>query len=314
MKRLCILLVGIVLLWGLPGADSARGFLGIDGTEAVERLPFSFPSYADSTGSVPASQSDFIVNLGWMEQRDGSIWALERQTSTGTATLPLRGFWFQVTRELAFDKGGLGILASAGVLIPQRLSGTWITRPSGATFGFDIPSYNWGFVDGIVKVSVPGGLDILAGLRWDHISTRVNYSDNTSDDYILNAYFPLIGTQMNHRFSDSSLLVRFIGGPLAFGRMKYHYWDRLGFAEFGNFPVNSKSTYFEILADYRFKLRRAILAGGFVKWNWLRVRTDSNNLSGLTTESVAWSIDQKSWVIGGTFSVDFACPLQYLGL
>jgi hypothetical protein len=307
VKRLCIILVGVVMVWGLPGADSARGFPGMDGTPALRGLPAGYPSNVACTGSGPGIMGGYGVNLGWLEQRDGSIWALERQTSTGTATWPLKGFWVQATEELTFDRR-FGLLVTTGFFIPRRMSGTWISRPSGATFGFDIPSYDWQFVDGIIKAGVSGGFDILAGFRWDRTSTRVDYSDNTSDDYVLNSYLPLIGAQVNRRFSDSSLLVRFIGSPLVYGTLKYHYWDRLGYAEFGDFRVNSKSSYFEILADYRFKLQSGIRAGGFVKWNWLRVRTDSHNLSGLTTESVAWAVDIKSWVIGGIVSVDFGSP------
>jgi len=302
-----------MMVWGLSGADFARGFLGMDGTAPVGTLPFNFPSNVVCTGTGPGIMSGYNVSLGWFEQRDGSIWALERQTSTGTATWPLKGLWMQSTQELTLDRR-FGLLLSTGFLIPRRMSGTWVSRPAGTTFGFDIPSYDWGYVDGIIKAGVSDGLDILAGFRWDRISTRVNYSDNTSDDYVLNSYLPLIGAQMNKRFSESSILVRFIGTPWVYGTLKYHYWDRLGFAEFGDFRVNSKSSYFEILADYRFKLRRGIRAGGFAKWNWLRVRTDSHDLSGSTSESVAWAVDTKSWVIGGTVSVDFGSPFQYIGL
>lgn len=308
MKRLCIVLAGIAMVWSLLGADSANAFLGGHSAPTLGGFPHGYPSNVPCQGPVRGLMSDFSVAFGLLEHRDGSIWALERQNSTGTATWPLKGFWFKATQELASDEN-IGFLLSAGIFVPRHMSGTWISRPDGATFGFNIPSYDWWSLDGIVKARVMRGFDLLAGFRWDHTSTRVDYSDDTSDDYILNAYLPLIGAQLNRRFSDSSLLVRFMGTPLYFGTVKYHFWDRLGYAEFGDFRINSKSTHLEVLADYRFKLQRGIFAGGFVKGNWLRVRTDSRNLSGSINESVAWAVDIKSWTVGGIVSLDFSCPL-----
>ncbi len=307
MKKVCVVVVVLVAVWSLSGADPARGFQGMEGISFPERLPFGYRSTIPCNGDGSGLMSGLTVNLGWLEERDGSIWALQRQTSTGTASWPLRGLWAQATEELTFDKT-FGLLVSAGIFVPRHVGGTWYSRPGTSSFDFEIPSNDWWLVDGIMKARVSGGFELLAGFRWDHTSTRVNYSDNTSDDYILNAYLPLVGARMNGRFPNSSLLIRFLGAPWVPGRMKYHFWDRLGFAEFADFRSNSQSSYFEVLADYRFKLRGDTFGGAFVKWNSLKVRTDSRNLSGSTNESVAWAIDIKSWVIGGVVSLDFSSP------
>ncbi len=44
MKRLSLVLVGMVALWALPTAASAQGLFGSDGTPGIAGLPFSWPS------------------------------------------------------------------------------------------------------------------------------------------------------------------------------------------------------------------------------------------------------------------------------
>jgi hypothetical protein len=307
VKRAYVVVAVLIAAWSLPSANPARGFPGMGGTSVPGGLPFGYGSTVSCTGADTGLLKGLTVNLGWLEERDGSKWALQRQTSTGTATWPLRGLWAQATEELTFDKT-FGLMVSGGIFVPRHAGGAWYSSPGTRSFDFEIPSYDWWSVDGIVKARVSGGFELLGGFRWDHTSARVDYSDNTSDDYILNAYLPLIGAQMNQRFSNSSLLIRFLAAPWVPGSVKYHFWDRLGFAELGDFRANSRSSYFEVMADYRLKLRGDIFAGGFVKFNSLRLRTDYRDLSGSTNESVAWAVDIKSWVIGGVVSLDFFSP------
>ncbi len=308
MRRLCIVLLRMVLWYALSVGTAAQGFVGPGIAADLGNFPFRCSGGAfcgDGTEAGLISMPKLY--FGWLEHPNGSTWALQRQGSTGTAPWPLKGWWLEATKEIALNQD-FGLLISAGVFFPRRTSGTWFTTPLARSFDFEIPSYDWWFVDGLVKGCASGPLEFLAGLRWDHTSTRVDYSDNTSDDYILNSYMPIIGAQINQPFSNGSMLVRFVFSPVVWGQMKYHFWDRLGFAEFGDFRVNSNSFFWEILADYRFKLRDNLQVGGFAKWNSLRVRTDDQNLSGSTTESVSWAVDIRSWTFGGVVSLDFSCP------
>jgi len=309
VKRLFIVFLGMMVLCGLPVGPVAQGFFATGTAAPVGNIPFADPGStlcSNSMGSGLLSMPSLY--FGWLEHPTGSTWALQRQASTGTAPWPLKGWWFEATKEVALDQG-FGLLVSGGVFLPRRTSGTWFTSPLTRSFDFEIPSYNWWFVDGLVKGCVSGPFEILVGLRWDHTSTRVDYSDNTSDDYILNSYLPLIGAQINQPFCNGSMLIRFVGSPLAWGQLRYHFWDRLGFAEFGDFRVNSKSSFVEILADYRCQLTGDFRVGAFAKWNSLRVRTDDGNLSGLATESVSWAVDIRSWTLGGVASLAFSSPL-----
>ncbi len=308
MKRLCMLLAAVTALWGAPSPGIGLGPFSAHGPASLTGLPFSFPSNMScNSGDGSGLLSMPSLYFGWIEHQRGSVWALERQATTGTAAWPLRGFWFGATKEVSLDAGP-GFLVSGGVFVPRRVTGTWFTSPETSAFSFEIPSYDWWYVDGLVKGRVCEDFELLAGFRWDHTSTRVNYSDNTTDDYILNSYMPLIGTQVRQRFSNGSMLVRFVCAPVVFGTLKYHFWTGDGFSEFGNFPLNTKSSFWEVFADYRLKLAGDLHVGAFAKWNWLRVRTVNQNLSGSTTESVAWGVDIRSWTVGGDVSLAFSSP------
>jgi hypothetical protein len=303
-----VLLLTVAVLWGLPSGGSAQGLLhaGIPTDPSGLSFPFSSRSSC-ANGTTSSLTSMPILYFGWLEHSDGSSWALQRQASKGTATWPLRGLWFGATKEVTVDAGH-GLIASGGIFVPRRVEGRWFSTPGTGAFSFDIPSYDWWYVDGLVKARVPGNFELLAGFRWDHTSTRVDYSDSTSDDYILNSYIPLIGTQIYQPFSNGSVLVRVVGTPLVFGTLRYHFWTRDGFSESGDFPLNSKSSFLEVLADYRVKLTGDLRVGCFAKWNWLRVRTNERNLSDSTTESISWGVDIRSWTLGGDISLAFSCP------
>ncbi len=306
MSKFRLVFVGVVVWWGLCVGPVAQGFVD-DGTAlSFGHFPLLYPTGTSCrSGTEPGLLSMPSLYFGWLDQPRDSTWALQRRTSTGTAPWSLKGFWLEATEEVPLDQG-LGLLVSGGVFFPGQASGTWYTTPLSRSFDFDIPSYDWWFVDGLVEGRVSGPIDLLAGVRWDHTSTRVDYSDNTSDDYILNSYMALVGAQIKQPFLVGSLLVRLLYSPLVRGQLRYHFWDRLGYAEFGDFRVNSNSSFVETLADYRIKLRGDVQIGGFAKWNWLRVRTDDQNLSGLTTESVSWAVDIRSWTVGGVVLLEFS--------
>ena len=166
-----------------------------------------------------------------------------------------------------------GFLISGSLFLPRRSAGTWLNELHTSTFDFEIQSYNWGSVDGLAKLRMCGGVDILGGFRWDHTSTRVRYSDNTDDDYILNAYLPLLGIQIGNNFSGGSFLVHFVGAPKVYGQLRYHFWDNQGFAEFGDFGI-SDGYFMELLVDYSMRFRGNMNIGGFVKGNSFHCKTD----------------------------------------
>jgi len=140
------------------------------------------------------------------------------------------------------------------------------------------------------------------------MSTRVNYSDITDDDYILNAYMPLFGLQVQQPISNGSILLRFTGAPAVGGRLKYHFWDNLGYAEFADFKVTG-DYFMEFFADFCLKIRYGLGLGAFAKWNSLHVKTASQRLSGSTTEPVLWSVNIQSWTVGASLYLGFSSPI-----
>jgi hypothetical protein len=298
VKRVRVLLLGLVVCWGFSAQVSAQGFFSDNAGSSASALPCAWGSGGFGTPS---------IYVGWLEHPQGSTWVIQRELRTGTAPWPLKGLWLSASEEVV-GCDGLGLLVAGSVFVPQRASGTWLQSPIPGAAPFDIPSYEWWSIDGLLTSRISGSFQLLAGVRWDHTSTRVDYTDHSDDDYILNAYLPLIGLQMNQRSFNGSLLVRFMGAPVAFGNLKYHYWAADGYSEAGDFGLKN-SYLLEFLADYRRAVTGNLTVGGFVKWNSLAVKTTERNLSGSSTDAVSWKVDIKSLVIGGTLSVGFSCPL-----
>jgi hypothetical protein len=280
MKRFCVALVGILALSALPARTTALGWL-------------------ESPGQAN-------VYFGWVEDSKGSVWSLQRQTSTGTAAWPLSGFWLGARKDLVLTDD-FGILISGSVFFPKRSAGTWREEPGPRTFDFEIPQYDWWSLDGMASCRVASGAEILAGFRWDHTSIRVNYSDNTFDDYVLNAYLPLIGMQLNKRLSNCSMLLRCVGAPWVGGRVNYNFWGDPATVEFGDFRVN-RGYFLEFFADCSMRIARDVSAGAFVKWDYLHLTTDEQSLSGSTTEPVSWAVIIRSWTFGANLACAFASP------
>jgi hypothetical protein len=241
--------------------------------------------------------------IGWLEHRKGATWIINRQASSGTAEWPLRGYWIGINESIK-PQDRFGLLIGGSVFFPQRGAGAWYTTNAPNAVDFEVPSYYWWSVDGLVRGSVSDNFDILAGFRWDHTSTRVKYSDNTDDDYILNLYLPLIGAQLRQQFAGGGLLFRIVGTPLVPGRMTYNFWTNTNSSEFGDFDV-VRGSFVETLLDYRFRMSSHLDVGGFVKWNMMHVNTRENSLSGSTAESVSWTVDIRSWIVGGSLSLGF---------
>ncbi len=216
MKRFCLLVVAVVALWGLSSEVSAQGFFGVtQGRVQAVSLARGGPVESACRASTWA---------GWSILR-GARGSFSVEQWTGTAPWPLKGLWLGATEEVV-GCDGFGFLVSGSVFVPQRASGTWLRSPVPDAVPFDIPSYDWWSIDGLITSRISGSFELLAGFRWDHTSTRVNYSDHSDDDYILNAYLPLIGLQMNQRSCNGSLLVRFMGAPVGFWEPQISLLDR----------------------------------------------------------------------------------------
>ncbi|MEW6531657.1 MAG: hypothetical protein AB1473_12520 [Thermodesulfobacteriota bacterium] len=309
MKRLPAQFAVMVGLWFVFTGASAQAFLGYDATPAASGLIVGSPERMgepwDTAGRGVIGAP--TLYFGWLDHLQGSRWALQRQESTGIAPWPLRGWWLGASTEFPLGNR-FGALLSGSIFFPQRSDGRWFTEPVDRAFDFEVPQYDWLSLDGLAKGRICRGVEILAGFRWDHTSTRVEYSDDTRDDYVLNAYLPLIGLQIRQQYRNSCMLFRFVGTPLVRGQLRYHSWDGRGYAEFGDFDVSGGS-FAELLAEYSLKFSDGLSLGAFVKWNALRANTDVQRLEGLTTDPVSWVVDIRSWTVGGSLSLGFFSPI-----
>jgi len=309
VKKLSAVLVGVLVVWGLAANAPVLGFFGTDGISGIPSFSSNWGRGVCDTKCDPGRglMAAPTLYVGWLEHRKGSTWALKRSDETGTASWPLKGLWLGISKDVACDRG-FGLILSGSVFIPRKSAGAWFTQPLTSTFDFDIPSYEWWSADGLAKFRVAGDVDLLAGLRWDHTSTRVSYIDNTDDDYILNTYVPLFGLQVHQQSSNGSLLVRFVGSPWIAGRLRYHFWTGATYTEFGDFNVIN-GYFMELLADYSVKVMGDLSVGVFARGNALHLNTAEKGLSGGTTEPISWTVDIRSWTLGGTMSLAFASPI-----
>jgi hypothetical protein len=305
VKKLLVFLCFVSILSASPMSAIAGGIAPGTGTSAA----FSWtnpgcPAEQSSRNSLFGKPN---LYFGWLEYSRGSNWILQRQNMSSTASWPLKGFWLGATEEITLGDG-LGLLAAGSVFFPRRSAGTWYASPATGTYDFEVPSYDWWSLDLLAKYSVSGAFDLLAGFRWDHTSTRLKYSDNTVDDYILNLYLPLVGAQLKQRSEAAALTVRLLLSPIVPGRIRYCFWDKLGYAEFGDFAANS-GYLLEAFADYSFRITSDLDVGGFARWNSVRVKTEERSLSGSAMDPVSWNLDIRSWTIGGMVSLGFSSPL-----
>ncbi|AFM25519.1 hypothetical protein [Desulfomonile tiedjei] len=303
--RGCCILLSVVIALGLVSTDSYSQNSAVTDFVSAVAGP-SFFSAGTQTPGCRKSEMFGSPNLyvGWLEHHKGATWVTNRQGgSTGTAEWPLRGFWLSLSESI-MPQDRFGLLLSGSVFFPHRGAGSWYTTGGIGAIDFEVPSYYWWAVDGFVRGGVSDNFDILAGFRWDHTSTRLKYSDNTDDDYVLNLYLPLIGAQLHQQFAGGELLFRIIGTPLVPGRVRYNFWTSTNFSEFGDFDV-ARGSFVETLLDYRFRMASNLNLGGFVRWNMMHVNTRENSLSGSTTESISWTVDIRSWTVGGSLSLGF---------
>jgi hypothetical protein len=312
MRRFGVALAAMVILCVAQAGAFAQGFPGSFGPQgAGGQFPGAAGNIRPYNGCArPGCWGVPAFYVGWLEHSRGSTWTIhsQRQAASATATAPwaLKGLWLEVAEDLNFGNC-YGALVSAGVFLPQSSSGTWRRSFPVDEVEFTVPSYEWWQLEGLVTRRVSGPLELVAGLRWDRTSVRVNYVDRTLDDYILAAYVPLLGVQLNQRSATNSALIRFVGSPLVRGGLKYHFWTGTGYTEIGDFGV-SDGSFMELLASYSLRVRTDLMLGGFVKWNALQLKTETSHLSGSITDPIWWDVDIRSWTFGGTVSLAFGCP------
>jgi hypothetical protein len=307
MKK-CIAMIGVICLWVWTSPGQAQfGFSGKGTPLMAEANESLSPAACGNRNPVSSDLSDPLsLYVGWLEHSKGNTWTLHHPQSNGIAPWPIRGIWLGASTHFVVNNP-IGVLVAGYVLFPERTAANWYTEPAARSFDFEIPSYDWWAVEGFLTGNLCDNLRILGGFRWNHTSIRIHFSDSTDDDYVLNTYTPLAGVEYRQQFSTQRILVRIVGSPVIAGSLKYHFWDNLGFSEFGSFPVRNGS-FVECTADYSVKMAKRLALGCFVKWNALRVKTAEQALSGSSLDQASWTVDTRAWIVGASASLAFESP------
>lgn len=305
MRKMVLFLTAVIVVAVWPWYAVSQGFPGNSGS--ADAFAHSLPG---NDFCAPYSAADrrlsgfWEMDLGWLEHPKGSTIVLKRPSTISTASWPLRGAWTGAFADVQLGDTW-GMLFSRGAISTQRGAGTWTTTSSPNTYGFDVPGYETWFLEGLLSRRAGRPVRLLAGVRWDHSSMRLLYSDDTYDDYVLDGYIPVVGLQVSDPLLGVGLTMRCLVSPFVPGNFRYHYWDNRGYAEFGSFPF-SKGYFLEFLGDYNRKVAGWITMGGFVRWNTLRAQTCEKELQGLSSDPVSWDLNKQVWIVGGTLSLIFS--------
>jgi hypothetical protein len=303
-------LLPILIVFGLPGWAAASGLLGI----SLPRLPIGC-----GESPCPGIASP-VLYVGWMEDRQGvafSVYATGAPAGGVVLRYPNRGLWVGVSESVCLTRD-FSFTASGWCVLTSRAAGREfydLVPPSERSWD---ATAQWWFVDGLVAMGSCGGFSVLAGLRYDHYTSRLDnsYNETTpllptySGDMILNAWIPLIGAEYAYRGSDTHLVFRTIGFPLLFGGFKFADVDRL------NSVISdghwTRGYFLEVLAEYSKRVGPGS-AGIFARWNGIEANSKGNSAVifpvHLRPSPHDVTANRSSWTIGGNFTLNFNVPL-----
>jgi hypothetical protein len=335
MKRVAVILLGVVMLALMPTIGCAQGLFG--------GLP-GLPSFGGLTGGssgcgeklCPSSNLEFYI--GWMEDRDGTSINVDAE-GVGAALVPglinvnsvrhhysNRGLWLGLSDTICISDR-LSFIASGWYLVPASTSsreeyGLGVNQEQrGGLFGADRSWHTkpqWWYVDGIFAIGSPcGGFALLAGLRYDYYTARFENPYNLGvgaltdeADVTSEGWIPLVGTQYALSSSMGSLVVRAVGVPSLLGTARYK--QTIGGVE----RVEAKGNwngrgFLEVFAEYSKSFGPGAM-GVFGRWNMAQGNADLD-LSILPfpgSQTYKLALHRNSWTFGASFSLNFNMPFM----
>lgn len=321
MKRFAILAFVAMGLALAPVAVNAQGlFSGLPG------LP-SFGGYLggpSGCGEKLGPGSNLEAYVGWMEDREGTtISADTTGISIGGVNsvrhhFANRGLWLGLADTISLSDR-VSFLASGWYLVPSSSTSREVYNAGlivqERTWDTDA---RWWYVDGLLAFGCAGGLNALAGLRYDYYTVRFKNPFNAtfvtslpSDtaDATSEGWIPLFGLQYAQSSSMGSLVVRAVGVPTLLGTVKYNQ-------TVGGTPArveargNYNNGYFlEIFAEYSKSFGPGSV-GVFGRWNGTKGYANADfaipPLAG--TDTFRLTVQRNTWTVGGSFSLNFTLP------
>jgi len=322
MKRVAVLVVGILVIGLAPALVSAQGLLGagLPGLPSMGGLMGGSGTCGEKVAGFAAPT--FYIGWGWNDPKTSYGAGAEALGVAGITNLRHKyrdtGLWLGLTLPITLSDR-IGILASGWYLFPNGTSSEEVYNFNalGGRSWSDKPQ--WWYVDGLLAFSCGGGGALLAGLRYD--SYTVKYTDPTTvgtalpslvtdeADVISNGWIPLLGVQYSLNNSTTNLVARFVGIPTLAGDVKYN--ETFGGGLRFDSKANWNGGYFmEFFTEYERKFGGAAGIGVFGRWNCAagHASLDGTLLSGLANDSYKLGFNRTNWTLGGSINLTFNFP------
>jgi hypothetical protein len=316
MKRVAILFLVAVVFALAPAAVNAQGLFG-------SGLP-SFGGFLggpSGCGEKLGPSSNLELYVGWMEDRNGTSINVDTTgiflggVGSVRHQFANRGLWLGLSDTISLSDS-LSFIASGWYLVPSNSNSLEQYNGNVARRTWDTDA-RWWYVDGLFAVGLPGGFNILAGLRYDYYTIRfknpfdvagvASFPSDTADA-TSEGWIPLIGAQYSQSGSAGSLVVRAVGVPTLLGNIRYNQTFQ-GFAR-AEARGNYDNGYFlEFFAEYSKSFGPGSV-GVFGRWNGTQGNSnvDFQILGFAGNETWRLSVHRNAWTVGGSFSLNFTLP------
>jgi hypothetical protein len=255
------------------------------------------------------SKSVPTVYVGWLEHRNGIDMADDLPNIRGGVTnwrqRPLKGLW--LSGELQWDTRMLSLSAAAATLLPQKTSGIILSN-IGLTAQFDTVEDQWSYVDVVCAYKMGPSYLLVGGFRWDHTSSRlhINRPRESYDDFIVNAFLPLVGVEARRKGSFDISRLRVVGFPFVPGDITFHTWELHRPESSRSYQNFSRGYYVEVVTEYAQRIGRHGKFGVFLRWDMMRADTGVTAALQPGSQPIRWIVDRSSWTVGTTINVAFS--------
>ncbi len=294
--------------WAEPYLNS--GTIGASGYAFTDR---SWHGMSEFLGNAKQNINPIKLSVGWLEHPKGLSFNNDLPKLLGGITnvraRPLRGVMGSVTMSGKLcDRINLEL---TGATLFSREAGGTITSNIGLTADFEGHGAEWSYVESILEWEYSDNFSLLAGIRWDHTKARFHVirPATSNDDFIVNAYLPVIGLQSQQPFAYGNIAMRILGSPFAPGSLKFHTWSEVTTYSQESHQEFSDGYLFEIQGEWRKNIFGSMDVSLFGKWDLFRAKTPVDNvLVPAPVLDISWNMDRKSWTVGARAFYEIGLP------
>jgi hypothetical protein len=230
------------------------------------------------------------------------------------------GLWLGVSNYCQLsDK--IGIMASGWYLFPSEGEAVETYSVPAAGDRAWRTTRSWGWLDGLLVLGSPCGLNLISGFRWDSYSVRMRDPVGIAargtplDEANLgfSSYIPLLGTQYCSGGPCCGFLLRVVGFPWVPGRVNYGETGFVGAGSRLEISGNySRARFIEVFSQYSRNCGSYGCVGIFARWNYLDFGGKANpQILGFIPPAPIGDEEgpiRTSWAIGGNATLTFNLP------